>query len=58
MEEKKRHLAAKASFEAWEPLSGVGFREASEFEAKMAPNHEKTQIVKRPGCIDLQTKLK
>ena len=45
MEEKKVHLAAKASFQAWEPLSGVVFREESEFEVKMAPNHKKTQNV-------------
>ena len=44
MEEKKVHLAAKASFEAWAPLSGVVFREESEFEVKMAPNHQKTSI--------------
>ena len=46
MEEKKVHLVAKASFEAWRPLSGVVFREESEFEVKMAPNHKKLKIVK------------
>ena len=43
LEERTRHLVVKASVEAWRPLSGVVFREESDFEAKLAPNHQKTQ---------------
>ena len=46
MEEKRRHLAVKASFEARRPLSGVVFREESKFEVKMAPNKQNTSFSK------------
>ena len=39
MEEKTVHLVAKASYQAWRPLSGVVVREES--EAKMASNRQK-----------------
>ena len=46
MEEKKVHLATKASFEVRSTVSDVVFREESEFEVKMVQNHQKTQILK------------
>ena len=42
VDEKKVHLVAKASFQAWRPLSGVVFREESEFEVKNGPKPKKT----------------
>ena len=44
MEEKKVHLATKASFEVRSTVSDVVFREESEFEVKMAQNHQKTSM--------------
>ena len=44
MEEKKVHLATKASFEVRSTVSDVVFREESEFEVKMVQNHQKTHI--------------
>ena len=47
MEEKKVHLATKASFEVRSTVSDVVFREESEFEVKMVQNHQKTLIFEK-----------
>ena len=41
MEEILVHLVAKASFQAWRPLSGVVFSEESDFEVKNGPKPTK-----------------
>ena len=51
MEEKKVHLATKASFEVRSTVSDVVFREESEFEVKMVQNHQKTQIFEKNNIL-------
>ena len=42
---KKMHLVAKASFQAWRPLSGAAFREKSEAEAKKCPTPQRRNTI-------------